>query len=107
MPIYGALLLNKNVLRTDYPPPGIISLPMDRLNLVFNLLQLKSVVPELLDMDKASKLVILNKASNYCVVLANFNTRLTTEVNQESAKNAQLRKKLLEIQRAVKKMIRR
>ena len=70
-------------------------------------MQLKSVIPELLDADKASKLVILNKASNYCLLLANFHYRLTTELKQEASKNVQLRKKLIEVKRAMNKTIRR
>jgi hypothetical protein len=65
-----------------------------RIDLRKNLDELKSVVPELADLEKASKLNILNKASNYCLSLANLNDRLTNELCLESIKNTALKKKL-------------
>ena len=65
-----------------------------RIDLRKNFDQLKSVVPELADSEKASKLNILNKASSYCLLLANLDGRLVNEIRLESVKNALLQKRL-------------
>ena len=41
--------------------------------------QLKSVVPKLADHEKASKLVIVNKSTDYCKVLASLDAKLKKE----------------------------
>jgi hypothetical protein len=69
-----------------------------RVDLRKNFDQLKSVVPELADTEKASKLNILNKASDYCRLLGNLDVKLRKDVEKESARNAILRKKLAAIQ---------
>ena len=69
-----------------------------RVDLRKNFDQLKSVVPELADTEKASKLNILNKASDYCRLLGNLDAKLRKDVDKESARNALLRKKLAAIQ---------
>ena len=74
-----------------------------RVDLRQNFEQLKAVVPELADSEKASKLNILNKASNYCRLLATLDERLTSEQKLESAKNALLRKKFLWLQKSLKR----
>jgi len=73
-----------------------------RVDLRKNFEQLKAVVPELVDSEKASKLNILNKASNYCRLLATLNERLTSEQKLESGKNALLRKKFLWLRKSLK-----
>ena len=69
-----------------------------RVDLRKNFDQLKSVVPELADTEKASKLNILNKASDYCRLLGSLDTKLRKDVDKESTRNALLRKKLQAIQ---------
>lgn len=69
-----------------------------RVDLRKNFDQLKSVVPELADTEKASKLNILNKASDYCKLLSTLDTKLRKDVDKESARNALLRKKLSALQ---------
>jgi len=73
-----------------------------RVDLRQNFEQLKAFVPELADNVKASKLNILNKASDYCQVLTTLDNRLTSEHKLESAKNALLRRKLLCLQKSLK-----
>jgi hypothetical protein len=74
-----------------------------RVDLRHNFDRLKVVVPELADSEKASKLTILNKAANYCLLMATVDSRLTNERNVEAAKNALLRKKLQIIQKSMTK----
>lgn len=74
-----------------------------RVDLRQNFEQLKALVPELADSVKASKLNILKKASNYCHVLATLDNRLTSEHKLESDKNALLRRKLLCLQKTLKR----
>ena len=69
-----------------------------RVDLRKNFDQLKSVVPELADTEKASKLNILNKASDYCKLLASLDVKLRKDVEKESSRNALLRKKLAALQ---------
>lgn len=69
-----------------------------RVDLRKNFDQLKAVVPELADSEKASKLNILNKASDYCKLLSTLDTKLRKDVDKEAARNALLRKKLSALQ---------
>jgi hypothetical protein len=69
-----------------------------RVDLRKNFDQLKSVVPELADTEKASKLNILNKASDYCKLLSGLDGKLRKDVDKETARNALLRKKLSALQ---------
>lgn len=65
-----------------------------RVDLRKNFDRLKSVVPELAEMEKASKLNILNKATIYCSQITHMDTKLKKEADREAAKNQQLKKKL-------------
>jgi hypothetical protein len=56
--------------------------------------RLKSVVPELVELEKTSKLNILSKASQYCTQLTRADAQLKKEADREAARNHQLRKKL-------------
>ena len=61
---------------------------------IFCFWQLKSLVPEIANEDKVSKLMILTKAAKYCRSLATHDARVTDERH----KNVALRKKLLSLQ---------
>ena len=50
------------------------------------------------DHEKASKLVIVNKSTDYCKVLASLDAKLKKEQEKEAAKNAVLKKKLQALQ---------
>jgi hypothetical protein len=69
-----------------------------RVDLRKNFDQLKAVVPELADTEKASKLNILNKASDYCRLLGTLESKLRKDVDKEASRNALLRKKLAALQ---------
>lgn len=71
-----------------------------RVDLRKNFDRLKSVVPELAEMEKASKLNILNKAALYCSQLTHADAKLKKEADREAAKHQQLRKKLRAFQNA-------
>lgn len=62
-----------------------------------HLAYLKKQVPEVADVEKASKLTILRKAMEYCQLLANVDTRVRKERERELNKNAVLKKKLMEL----------
>jgi Helix-loop-helix DNA-binding domain len=65
-----------------------------RVDLRLNFDKLRSVVPELCGLEKASKLTILNTAANYCQLLATIEGRLAKERNSESTKHYRLKKRL-------------
>lgn len=65
-----------------------------RVDLKNNYDQLKDCVPALADVDKASKLNILNKAADYCRLLIASDQKLKKEVDKETVRNSQLRKRL-------------
>merc|ERR1712079_698500 len=62
-----------------------------------HLAYLKKQVPEVADVEKASKLTILRKAMEYCQLLANVDTRVRKERERELNKNAVLKKKLMDL----------
>jgi len=68
-----------------------------RVDLRKNFEKLKSVVPELAIMEKASKLSILNRAALYCSQLTRADAVLKKEADCEDAKRQQLRKKLQDL----------
>ena len=68
-----------------------------RVDLKNNYDQLKDCVPALVDVDKASKLNILNKAADYCRLLIASDQKLKKEVDRETVKNSQLRKRLAQL----------
>ena len=68
-----------------------------RVDLKNNYDQLKDCVPALVDVDKASKLNILNKAADYCRLLIASDQKLKKEVDRETVRNAQLRKRLQQL----------
>jgi hypothetical protein len=70
-----------------------------RVDLRNNFDQLKDVVPELAEVDKASKLNILNKAADYCRYLGATDSRLRREKEREAARNAALRQRLAVLMR--------
>lgn len=55
---------------------------------------LKQCVPEIADSDRASKLVILDKAAQFCQTLLRRESNLTTEREKEKRRNALMKKKL-------------
>ena len=65
-----------------------------RVDLRVNFDQLKDVVPELNDMEKASKLTILNKSSEYCRSLTARDVKLRRDRDRELQRQQLLRKKL-------------
>ena len=65
-----------------------------RVDLRKNFDMLKICVPELADVEKASKLNILNKAADYCKLLVSLDTKIQKEADKEKQKNAILKKKL-------------
>merc|ERR1712062_675721 len=62
-----------------------------------HLAYLKKQVPEVADLDKASKLTILRKAMDYCHLLSNMDNRIRKERERELNKNAVLKKKLMDL----------
>ena len=62
-----------------------------------HLAYLKKQVPEVADMEKASKLTILRKAMDYCHLLSNLDQRIRKDKEKELAKNQMLKKKLMEL----------
>merc|ERR1712156_478181 len=62
-----------------------------------HLAYLKKQVPEVADMDKASKLTILRKAMDYCHLLSNMDSRIRKDKDKELARNQMLKKKLLDL----------
>jgi len=65
-----------------------------RVDLKINFDQLKDKVPELRDTDKASKMVILNKAAEYSRLLLKTDLVLTSERDRVARRNAELRQRL-------------
>jgi len=65
-----------------------------RVDLRKNFDMLKVCVPELADVEKASKLNILNKAADYCRLLVSLDAKFKKEAEKEEQKNATLKKKL-------------
>jgi len=62
-----------------------------------HLAYLKKQVPEVSDMEKASKLTILRKAMDYCHLLSNMDSRIRKDRDKEQARNQMLKKKLLDL----------
>lgn len=62
-----------------------------------HLAHLKKQVPEVADLEKASKLTILRKARDYCHLLSNLDQRIRKEKDRETARNQMLKKRLLEL----------
>ena len=65
-----------------------------RVDLRKNFDMLKVCVPELADVEKASKLNILNKAADYCRMLVSMDAKVKKELEKEQQKNELMRKKL-------------
>lgn len=65
-----------------------------RVDLRKNFDMLKVCVPELADVEKASKLNILNKAADYCRLLVSLDAKMKKELEKEEQKNAIMKKKL-------------
>jgi hypothetical protein len=65
-----------------------------RVDLRKNFDMLKVCVPELADIEKASKLNILNKAADYCRLLVSLDAKFKKELEKEEQKNAIMKKKL-------------
>ena len=65
-----------------------------RVDLKINFDQLKDKVPELRDTDKASKMVILNKAAEYSRLLLKTDVVLAGERDRVAKRNAELRQRL-------------
>lgn len=68
-----------------------------RVDLRNNFDQLKEVVPELADVDKASKLNILNKASEFCRQLTAIDSRLKRDRETIQSRNLALKRKLQQL----------
>ncbi|XP_059088254.1 N-myc protein-like [Tigriopus californicus] len=68
-----------------------------RVDLRNNFDQLKEVVPELADVDKASKLNILNKASEFCRQLTAADSRLKRDRETIQSRNLALKRKLQQL----------
>ena len=62
-----------------------------------HLAYLKKQVPEVADLDKASKLTILRKAMDYCHLLSNMDNRIRKEKDKESNRSQMLKKKLADL----------
>merc|ERR1711913_206553 len=62
-----------------------------------HLAYLKKQVPEVADLDKASKLTILRKAMDYCHLLSNMDNRIWKDRDKEQARNLMLKKKVLDL----------
>ena len=62
-----------------------------------HLAYLKKQVPEVADVEKASKLTILRKAMEYCHMLATVDSRVRKEREREMNRNTILKKKLMEL----------
>ena len=65
-----------------------------RVDLKINFDQLKDKVVELRDVDKASKMVILNKAAEYARLLQKTDHVLGSERERVARRNAELRQRL-------------
>lgn len=61
--------------------------------------QLKASLPTLVGMDKASKLLILTTAGEFCRDLTGTEEALRRQRNAESCRNASLRRRLNELKR--------
>ena len=68
---------------------------------------LKICVPELADSDKASKLMILDKAANFCQILKNKESSLNAEKEKHRRRQFHLKKKLhlLEYKSSLKSLL--
>merc|ERR1711997_1058708 len=53
---------------------------------------LKKQVPEVADVEKASKLTILRKAMDYCHLLSNMDSRIRKDKDKEASRNQMLKK---------------
>jgi len=62
-----------------------------------HLAYLKKQIPEVADLDKASKLTILRKATDYCHLLSNMDNRIRKEKDKENGKHQMLKKKLADL----------
>jgi hypothetical protein len=62
-----------------------------------HLAYLKKQVPEVADMEKASKLTILRKAMDYCHLLSNMDSRIRKDRDREQSRNERLKRTLLEL----------
>jgi len=62
-----------------------------------HLAHLKKQVPEVADVEKASKLTILRKAMEYCHMLATIDSRVRKDREREMNRNTILKKKLMEL----------
>jgi len=62
-----------------------------------HLAYLKKQVPEVADMEKASKLTILRKAMDYCHLLSKMDSRIRKDRDTEQARNERLKKTLLDL----------
>jgi len=62
-----------------------------------HLAYLKKQVPEVSDMEKASKLTILRKAMDYCHLLSNMDSRIRKDRDKEQARQERLKKTLLDL----------
>merc|ERR1711936_355359 len=62
-----------------------------------HLAYLKKQVPEVSDMEKASKLTILRKAMDYCHLLSNMDSRIRKDRDREQSRNERLKRTLLEL----------
>jgi hypothetical protein len=72
-----------------------------RVDLRNNFDQLKDVVPDLVDVEKASKLTILNKAADYCRMLVAQEEKLRREREKELARGQLLKRKLVALKNAM------
>merc|ERR1712223_45251 len=62
-----------------------------------HLAYLKKQVPEVADVEKASKLTILRKAMDYCHLLSKMDSRIRKDRDTEQARNERLKKTLLDL----------
>merc|ERR1712223_341436 len=62
-----------------------------------HLAYLKKQVPEVADVEKASKLTILRKAMDYCHLLSNMDSRIRKDKDKETSRNQMLKRKLMEL----------
>lgn len=68
-----------------------------RIDLRKNFDHVRTLVPELRGVEKASKLNILNKSADYCKLLANNDSLLSKQKEQEVQKNQMLKNRLAQL----------
>ena len=68
-----------------------------RIDLRKNFDHVRTLVPELRGVEKASKLNILNKSADYCKLLANNDSLLSKQKEQEVQKNQMLKKRYAQL----------